>query len=109
VARSTGVDLTTGEGLGAALSGEEAVIDVGNITTTRRKMAVEFFTAASPNLVAADGRAGVSHLVSLSIVGIDNVDLGYYEGKRHQKQIQLAGTVPPWEGGDCYCRCLTSA
>jgi uncharacterized protein YbjT (DUF2867 family) len=94
LARSTGVDLTTGAGLDAALDGCVAVVDVSNVTTTHRAVAEGFFDAATTRLVAAAHRAGAGHLVALSIVGIDDVDLGYYAGKRRQEQVVRAGAVP---------------
>lgn len=94
LARSTGVDLTTGAGLEQALEGVSVVIDVSNVVTTRRKKSVAFFEAATSNLLAAEAKAGVAHHVALSIVGSDRVDLGYYFGKRRQEELVLAGTVP---------------
>jgi uncharacterized protein YbjT (DUF2867 family) len=94
LARSEGVDLVAGTGLDEALAGVSAVIDVSDVRTTRRRVSVAFFTAASQNLLAAGQRAGVRHHVALSIVGIDRVDTGYYEGKRRQEELVLAGPVP---------------
>jgi uncharacterized protein YbjT (DUF2867 family) len=73
LARSTGVDLRDSTGLDAALAGAEAVVDVTNVATQRRSVAVDFFDRAGRHLVAAAGRAGVRHLVTLSIVGVDRV------------------------------------
>lgn len=94
LARSRGVDLTTGVGLAEALAGVEGVIDVSSVATLRRSTAVDFFTAVSRNLLAAGQDAGVRHHVTLSIVGIDRVDFGYYVGKRHQEALVLGGPVP---------------
>ena len=94
VARSVGVDLLTGAGLDHALAGVEAVIDVSNIVTTRRGTAVRFFGTATRALLAGGQRAGVTHHIVLSIVGVDRVPWGYYEGKRHQEQLALEGPVP---------------
>jgi uncharacterized protein YbjT (DUF2867 family) len=94
LARSRGVDLVTGTGLAAALAGCGGVIDVSNVTTTRRAVAERFFTAATTNLRDAAAAAGVRHYVLLSIVGVDRVDLGYYRGKRRQEELLAAGTVP---------------
>lgn len=94
LARSRGVDLVTGAGLAAALAGSDAVIDVSNVTTTRRAVAERFFTAASTSLRDTAAAAGVRHYVLLSIVGIDRVDLGYYAGKRRQEELLAAGPVP---------------
>jgi len=94
LARSQGVDLVTGTGLDAALDGAAAVIDASNITTLSADAASEFFTAATGNLIAASGRAGVRHLVLLSIVGIDRIPFGYYAGKLAQERVVEASPVP---------------
>lgn len=94
IARSTGVDLTTGAGLQDALAGADAVIDVSNITTLSAKRSVAFFEAATSHLLAAGERAGVRHHVALSIVGCDRVDLPYYRGKRRQEELVAAGPLP---------------
>ena len=94
LARACGVDVTTGKGLAEALVGVEAVIDVSNITTTRRRISVDFFSAGTEHLLAAGLRAGVRHHVALSIVGVDRVDFGYYQGKRAQEKLVLNGPVP---------------
>ena len=94
LARSTGVDLTTGAGLDAALEGARAVVDVTNLPTMRRRPAEEFFTAGTRHLVEAGRRAGVGHHVVLSIVGVDRVDQGYYAAKRAQERAVLSGGVP---------------
>ena len=65
VARSAGVDLLTGKGLDEALASADAVIDVSDLKTTRRKAAVRFFDTAGRNLLAAGERAGVAHHVAL--------------------------------------------
>jgi uncharacterized protein YbjT (DUF2867 family) len=92
--RSTGVDVTTGVGLDAALVGVEAVIDVSNVVTTRKATSVAFFEAGTGNLLAAGARAGVRHHVLLSIVGIYDVNFGYYFGKRRQEEVALASGAP---------------
>ncbi|MDX3072887.1 SDR family oxidoreductase [Streptomyces sp. NPDC088354] len=94
LARSAGVDLTTGAGLDAALQGCAAVIDVSNVTTTGARKSVAFFEAATTRLLTAGTRAGVGHHVALSIVGCDRVDFGYYMGKRRQEELVLSGPVP---------------
>jgi uncharacterized protein YbjT (DUF2867 family) len=94
LSRSTGVDLVTGAGLAGALAGADAVVDVSNVTTTKRAVAERFFTAATSHLRDAAAAAGVGHYVLLSIVGVDRVDLGYYAGKRRQEDLLAAGSVP---------------
>lgn len=94
LARSVGVDLISGDGVDQALTGVDAVIDVSNITTMNRDASVQFFTTVTKNLMAASERAGVNHLVALSIIGIDRVGFAYYQGKIAQEQVALAGPVP---------------
>ena len=93
LARSRGVDLTTGVGLTTALREVTTVVDVSNVTTTSRRRAVSFFTAATQHLLAAADRSGVRHVVALSIVGADTIDFGYYLGKRRQEELLAAGPV----------------
>ncbi|MFT4227742.1 SDR family oxidoreductase [Micropruina sp.] len=94
LARSSGVDLFTGAGLHAALDGVDTVIDVTNTTAAKRSVAIDFFGSTSENLVLAGQRAGVRHHLTLSIVGIDRVDTGYYAGKRRQEEVVAGGAVP---------------
>lgn len=65
-------DLTTGDGLAAALDGVETVIHCA--TTLRGKGDV----AITERLAAATGDR---HLVYISIVGIDRIRIPYYRGK----------------------------
>lgn len=94
LARSRGVDVTTGAGLTAALVGADALIDVTNIATTSKKASLAFFEAATQHLLSAGREAGVRHHVALSVVGCDRIDFGYYFGKRRQEELVLDGSVP---------------
>src|SRR5215470_1239819 len=94
ITRSAGVDITTGSGLDDALAGTSVLIDVSNVDTMRRSRSVAFFEAGTHNLLDAGGRAGLSHHVVLSIVGVERVGIGYYEGKRRQESLVLSGAVP---------------
>jgi len=94
ITRSAGVDIMTGSGLDDALAGASVLIDVSNIRTMRRDRSVAFFETGTRNLLDAGGRAGASHYVVLSIVGVDRVGIGYYEGKRRQESLVLSGAVP---------------
>ncbi len=94
LARTRGVDLVSGAGLDAALAGVDAVVDVTNVNTMLARKAVSWFGTETANLLAAAARAGVAHVVALSIVGIDRVDLGYYAGKRRQEELLLAADAP---------------
>jgi uncharacterized protein YbjT (DUF2867 family) len=95
VARSQGVDVTTGAGLDRALTGIESVVDVTNTTATAPAAAREFFGTTTEHLLAAEQQAGVGHHVVLSIVGVDLVEgNAHYAGKRRQEELALAGPVP---------------
>ncbi|MEV5510704.1 SDR family oxidoreductase [Streptomyces orinoci] len=93
-ARSTGVDLLTGEGLAPALAGVDAVIDATQ-SPTAADASADFFRAATGNLLTAAKEADVRHAVLLSIVGVDRVpDLGYYRAKVLQEELFRTGPVP---------------
>ncbi|MFD1274325.1 SDR family oxidoreductase [Streptomyces kaempferi] len=94
LARSRGVDLVTGAGLDAAVAGADAVVDVSNVTTMSGRRAVSFFDSVGRNLLDAGERAGVRHHVVLSIVGVDRVGLGYYQGKLRQEDVVRNGRTP---------------
>ncbi|MEU1414919.1 NAD(P)H-binding protein [Streptomyces sp. NPDC005731] len=94
LSRGQGVDLMTGSGLDAALAGADVVVDVSNVTTMKKSVAVNFFDTAGTHLIGAAERAGVQHFVTLSIVGVDRVKNPYYTGKLRQEQIVRAGAVP---------------
>jgi uncharacterized protein YbjT (DUF2867 family) len=95
ISRSLGVDLTTGDGLDAALAGVEAVIDATSYEAADRDDAVAYFGTTTRNLLAAEERAGVRHHVLLSIVGVDRVEgNAHYAGKREQERLVTEGPVP---------------
>jgi uncharacterized protein YbjT (DUF2867 family) len=95
ISRSLGVDLFTGDGLGAALTGVEAVVDATSYTAADPDEAVAYFGTATRNLLAAEERAGVRHHVLLSIVGLDRIEgNAHYAGKREQERLVTEGPVP---------------
>ena len=95
IARATGADLRTGEGLADLLQGCEAVVDVTNTATVDADAARWFFGAVTRNLLHAEHEAGVRHHVVLSIVGVDRVEgNGHYAGKRLQEQIVREDDLP---------------
>jgi len=93
--RSTGVDVLTGEGLGEALSGADALVDVANSPSFDDDPVMEFFSTSSTNLVAAAKAAGVGHYVALSIVGVDGLpDSGYMRAKVVQEKVITESGLP---------------
>lgn len=92
LARSLGVDLTTGAGLAGRLAGVHAVVDTTSTRSQSRRRAEEFFGSVTRHLLEEERSAGVGHHVVLSIVGIDDVPTGYYQGKLLQERL-VAGTT----------------
>ena len=84
--RHAAADLTTGDGLAAAVDGVDAVVDVSNIASLKGDLAREFFVGSTRRLVAAEAAAGVRRHVLLSIVGVDRMPTGYYKAKLAQEQ-----------------------
>ncbi|HEX5114671.1 MAG TPA: SDR family oxidoreductase [Pseudonocardiaceae bacterium] len=78
VARSTGADAVTGDGLVGALAGAQVVIDVTSTASTDADEASEFFTTVTKNLMRAEDEVGVGHHV----------------GKLHQEEAAFGGPVP---------------
>jgi uncharacterized protein YbjT (DUF2867 family) len=95
MARSTGVDVVTGEGLDEALRGVHTVIDAATGPSPDEREATAFFTASARNLQAAGERAGVQRIIVVSIIGIDRMGGGGYQGaKLRQEQLAQEGPVP---------------
>jgi uncharacterized protein YbjT (DUF2867 family) len=91
----SGVNTLTSEGLAEALEGAEVVVDVSNAPAGDDAAVLAFFQTSAGNLLAAETVAGVSHHVTLSIVGTDRLpDSGYLRAKLAQEQVVKAATVP---------------
>jgi uncharacterized protein YbjT (DUF2867 family) len=76
-------DLATGAGLGEALAGVDTVVHCAS--DTRRFGKTD--TVQARNLIDAARASGVSHLVYISIVGIDRVPMPYYRRKLEVEQL----------------------
>ena len=78
-------DLRTGAGLAAALDGVETVL---HLATSANATDI----AQARTLMAAAATAGVTHLVFVSIVGVDTVPYAYYRAKlASEKAIEESG------------------
>jgi uncharacterized protein YbjT (DUF2867 family) len=86
------VDLTTGAGLDQALTGCAVVVDASNNQSAKRARAV--LVDGSQRLLSAEQKAGVGHHVCVSIVGCDQVPMGYYKVKVDQEKVIEAASVP---------------
>ncbi|MFD9412357.1 SDR family oxidoreductase [Streptomyces sp. NPDC059989] len=78
------VDLRDGSGLDAAMAGAEVVVHCASDT----RHAGKGDEAAARHLIGAARRAGtVRNIVYISIVGVDEVPLGYYESKLRVERL----------------------
>lgn len=94
-APSTGVNAVNGEGLAAALAGADVVVDVSNAPVWEDSAVLEFFTASTRNLLAAETAAGVGHHVALSVVGTARLQSsGYFRAKQAQEDLIRQSPVP---------------
>ncbi len=92
---STGINAVTGEGLGEALAGTRAVIDVANAPSGADDAVMTFFRTSGRILMAAEAEAGVRHHVALSVVGADRLpDNGYLRAKVAQEELIKASGIP---------------
>jgi uncharacterized protein YbjT (DUF2867 family) len=87
------VDLATGEGLAAALADCDVVVDASNDSSSAKR-AETILVEGSRRLLAAEEAAGVGHHVCVSIVGCENVPMGYFRVKVRQEHLVEAGPVP---------------
>lgn len=84
-ARPYAVDLREGTGLDAAVRGADVIV---HCATTPRGGDEQ----AARNVIEAARRAGVPHLLYISIVGVDRVPIGYYRTKYAvERQIEASG------------------
>lgn len=92
---SSGVNAMTGEGLSAALSGAQVVVDVANSPSFQDEAVMEFFEKSGRNLLAAEADAGVKHHVALSVVGTDRLQAsGYFRAKLVQEDLIKKSSIP---------------
>jgi uncharacterized protein YbjT (DUF2867 family) len=84
------VDLTTGDGLDAALEGVDVVVDSASARRGAHKVLVD----GTQHTLEAERRAGVGHHVLISIIGIDDVPMSYYKAKLAQEQAVKDGGIP---------------
>ncbi|MEO3757929.1 NAD(P)H-binding protein [Mycobacterium sp. B14F4] len=74
-------DLLAGTGVDAAVDGVDVVVNCATQPTGDKDV------TAMGNLVTAARRAGVGHIVHVSIVGIDRIPLPYYRTKLRVEQL----------------------
>ncbi|MFC5667575.1 SDR family oxidoreductase [Kitasatospora misakiensis] len=77
---------TTGEGVDAALAGVEVVLHLAGDAKNDE--------ATTRDLVAAARRAGVRHLVYISVIAADLVPLGYFRAKHAAERLVAESGIP---------------
>jgi uncharacterized protein YbjT (DUF2867 family) len=91
---SKGINSITGEGLTAALTGAQVVMDITNSPSFEDKAVLEFFETSTRNVLAAEVKTGVEHHIALSIVGTDGLPAsGYLRAKVAQEKLIKASPV----------------
>jgi uncharacterized protein YbjT (DUF2867 family) len=94
ISRGDGIDVITGEGLGAALEGVDLIIDAATGPSPDQAQATEFFTTAARNLQQAGAEHGVGGIIVVSIIGTDHFNSGYNAAKVAQERAHLDGPIP---------------
>lgn len=91
--RRTGVDLETGSGLDRVLSEADAVVHTADSSNPRNYRSVT--VGAGRALIERLGRmSSPPHLVTISIVGCEQVDYAYYRAKRTADELVLSSDLP---------------
>jgi len=96
-------DLRTGEGVASSVSGIEAVVHAATLSgyaEGKMRLRYSFIHPAhtdvggTQKLVDAARDVGVAHLVFTSIVGVDQVPMGYWKHKVQAEAIISSGGIP---------------
>jgi uncharacterized protein YbjT (DUF2867 family) len=87
LSRRTGGDLSTGVGIASALEGVDTVVHLATSRGTKD-------SAQTAVLLAAAAAAGVSHLIYISIVGVDDIPFPYYRDKLATERLIEESGVP---------------
>ena len=85
------IDLENGSGIEAAVRGKKTVFHLASAT---QKPSATVDVDGTVRLLEAAHKAGVSHILLISIVGIDKVPIEYYKIKWMTEKAVAAGSVP---------------
>jgi uncharacterized protein YbjT (DUF2867 family) len=89
------VNTLTGDGLTEVLDGAAVVVDVTNSPSFEDAAVMEFFETSTRHILAAAARAGVGHLVALSVVGTERLpESGYLRAKTAQDKLIKTSAIP---------------
>jgi uncharacterized protein YbjT (DUF2867 family) len=84
-------DIMTGEGLTSAVAGVDVII---HAASSARSNTQQTDVEGTDRLIKAASAAKVSHLIYISIVGIDRIPYSYYQSKVAAENVIRAGDVP---------------
>jgi uncharacterized protein YbjT (DUF2867 family) len=84
-------DIASGEGVASAVAGADIII---HAASSPFKKSHETDVEGTRRLVAEAAKAGVSHLVYVSIVGVDRHPFFYYQNKLAAEEIVANGPAP---------------
>jgi uncharacterized protein YbjT (DUF2867 family) len=79
-------DVMSGAGLDAAMSGAAVVVHLAG--------GAKGDEVAAANVVAAAERAGVRHVLTLSVIGAGRMPIGYFRAKEQVEAVFAASAVP---------------
>jgi len=85
-------DLTTGAGVSRAVAGMDTIVHAA--TGARHSIASRGDIKGSRNLIEAAKRAGIKHLVYISIVGMEGVAYPYYRTKLAVEKLVRESGIP---------------
>lgn len=86
-------DLTTGDGVAAAVAGVDVIVHLAAAPYKGRYTA-QVELDGTRRLLAAARAAGVRHVIYTSIVGVDRVPWGYFRTKVRAESVIRSGGVP---------------
>lgn len=90
-----GVNTKVGLGLDKVLRDANVVIDLANSPSFEAKVAMDFFTTSTRNILRAATSAGIDHFLGLSVVGAERLtNIGYFRAKNAQEELIRKSSVP---------------
>jgi uncharacterized protein YbjT (DUF2867 family) len=94
LSRATGFDVTADPVPTEPLAGLGALVETLNPSKTTTAASRAVLVDGVTRALRAGAAAGVGHVVSLSIVGIHDIPIGYYRVKVEQEAAVKAGPIP---------------
>jgi uncharacterized protein YbjT (DUF2867 family) len=101
----TCVEASASDQLAEAFAGARVVVDVTDSPSYDGRVAWEFLSSATDNLLSAARRAGVTHLVALSAVGTGQLLTSSYFRAKAMREQRIAESGIPFSivrGTQCY-------